>query len=247
MSTNPTYYYDVVFPSSFTSSYVVNIESDAIRTFTVTNKTPSGFRIDSNSISPILDVIYWEANDLTTGDFGAFVGLQGPTGYGSTSSGEGAQGYQGPGFDSILSPAENRILTSTGSSTTSAVAQPNFTYDGALLSLTGSNFQITAGQSWNTIKSNGNSTANVTIDFNAGNIQSYTLNANTTFSFSNGKSGATYIVILTQGLSSFTASFASAKWSGGVPPVVTSTNNAVDVFTFLCDGTNYYGSYLQNY
>ena len=121
------------------------------------------------------------------------------------------------------------------------------TYDGTTLSLTASNFQITSGQSWNTLKSNGNTTATVTIDFNSGNVQSYTLNANTTFSFSNGKSGGTYIIFLTQGASSFTASFASAKWSGGVPPTITTTNNSVDIFTFIYDGTNYYGTFVQNY
>jgi hypothetical protein len=78
-------------------------------------------------------------------------------------------------------------------------------------------------------------------------VQSYTLNANTTFTFSNGKSGGTYIIILTQGASSFTASFSSAKWAGAVPPTITTTNNAVDIFTFLYDGTFYYGSYIQNY
>jgi hypothetical protein len=343
MSADPTYYYDIVFPSSFTGSYVVNIESDAIRTFTVTNKTPSGFRLDTNSITPITDVVYWDANDLSTGDFGAIMGFQGPTGdmifgtaYGGitgfqgyqgpigitgvgyqgfqgpagSGTGDGVQGYQGlmgitgldgfqgfqgfigitgsnglqgtqgttgitgldgfqgfqgfigitgmngtqgaqgnqgPGFTSILSPGTGRLLTSTGSSTTEAVAQTNLTFDGSLLTLTASNFQVTSGQSWTTLKPNGNTSTNVTIDLNAGNVQSYTLAANTTFTFSNGKSGGTYIIILTQGASSFTASFASAKWSGGISPVITSTTNAVDVFTFLYDGTNYYGSFLQNY
>jgi hypothetical protein len=115
------------------------------------------------------------------------------------------------------------------------------------LALTASNFQVTSGQSWTTLKPNGNTSTNVTIDLNAGNVQSYTLAANTTFTFNNGKSGGTYIIILTQGASSFTASFASTKWSGGIPPVITTTINAVDVFTFLYDGTNYYGSFLQNY
>jgi hypothetical protein len=269
MSADPTYYYDVVFPSSFTASYVVNIESDAIRTFTVTNKTPSGFRVDTNSITPITDVVYWDANDLSTGDFGAIMGFQGPTGdmvfgtaYGGTSgyqgyqgfqgpagsgTGNGMQGFQGPGFASILSPGPGRVLTSTGSSNTAAVAQTNLTFDGSLLALTASNFQVTSGQSWTTLKPNGNTSTNVTIDLNAGNVQSYTLAANTTFTFNNGKSGGTYIIILTQGASSFTASFASTKWSGGIPPVITTTINAVDVFTFLYDGTNYYGSFLQNY
>lgn len=165
-------------------------------------------------------------------------------------SGGGATGPQGPtgsGFNAISSPASGRILTATGSSTTSAVAQTNFTYDGTTLALTASNFQITNGQSWHSLISNGNTTETVTIDLNNGNVQSYTLNANTTFSFSNAKSGGTYIIIVTQGASSFTASFSSAKWSGGSAPTITTTNGAVDVFTFIYDGANYYGSYVQNF
>jgi hypothetical protein len=322
MSASPTYRYDVVFPSSFTHSYVVNIETDVVRTFTVTDKTPTGFRIESNSITPFSEVVYWEANDLSTGEFGAIVGLQGPAGLGGGTSGggyqglqgfagvtgsdgpqgltgetgftgvqgiqglagtqgyegltglqgyQGAQGWQGqqghqgltglqgyqgyqgwqgptgPGFDSISSPATGRLLTATGSSTTNAVAQRNLTYDGNLLTLTASNFQMTDGQSWITLKSNGSTTASVAVDFNNGNIQSYTLNANTSFTLSNGKSGGTYILLITQGASSLTASFAPCKWSNGIPPVVSTTNGAVDIFTFIFDGSIYYGSAVQNF
>jgi hypothetical protein len=37
------------------------------------------------------------------------------------------------------------------------------------------------------------------------------------------------------------------KWSGGGAPVVTSTAGKLDIFTFFADGTNWYGSFSQNY
>jgi hypothetical protein len=36
------------------------------------------------------------------------------------------------------------------------------------------------------------------------------------------------------------------KWTGGVAPVLTTTANARDVFSFFSDGTNLYGSYLPD-
>jgi hypothetical protein len=43
-------------------------------------------------------------------------------------------GPTGSGFSSISNPADNRILLATGSSTNSAVAYPNLTFDGTTLS-----------------------------------------------------------------------------------------------------------------
>lgn len=60
----------------------------------------------------------------------------------------------------------------------------------------------------------------------------------------NMKDGGTYILRWTQHASSpKTLAFGSAyKWPGGVAPTVTATNGAVDIFTFVSDGTNMYGT-----
>jgi hypothetical protein len=50
---------------------------------------------------------------------------------------KGATGATGPGFNTILTPADYRLITATGTSTNSAVAQPNLTFDGNLLSVSG--------------------------------------------------------------------------------------------------------------
>jgi hypothetical protein len=36
------------------------------------------------------------------------------------------------------------------------------------------------------------------------------------------------------------------KWPAGVAPVLTSTGSRKDIFSFICDGTNLYGSYLPD-
>ena len=37
------------------------------------------------------------------------------------------------------------------------------------------------------------------------------------------------------------------KWAGGTVPTLTTTANAIDIFTFIYDGTNLYGSVVQNF
>ena len=85
--------YNINFPSPFNDSYVVDIDCDIPRTFTVQNKTSTGFTINSNSITQFPDIVYWEADDLTSGDFGIVQGATGPQGPGIGS--QGPQGFQG--------------------------------------------------------------------------------------------------------------------------------------------------------
>lgn len=62
-------------------------------------------------------------------------------------------------------------------------------------------------------------------------------------------SGQSFILILKQPASGTANSvtWSTVKWSGGTTPTVTATVGKADVFTFISDGTNWYGSYVQNY
>lgn len=62
-------------------------------------------------------------------------------------------------------------------------------------------------------------------------------------------SGASYILIVKQdGSGSRTLSFGSTyKFSEGLDPVLSASPNAVDIITFLCDGTALYGAFLGNF
>lgn len=95
-------YYDVTFVGSFTSSYTINLDSEAVRDWSISNKTSTGFRINSNSTTTFTHSVYWNAMETSDLTLGAFVGAQGPQGEqgiqgptGPTGS-AGSQGIQGP-------------------------------------------------------------------------------------------------------------------------------------------------------
>jgi len=80
-------YSDVSFVGTFTQSYVVNVESSDPRDWTVTDKTTSGFRLNSNSSSPLTATVSWNAIEQDNKTLGAFIGAQGPLFIPSSSTG----------------------------------------------------------------------------------------------------------------------------------------------------------------
>lgn len=94
----------------------------------------------------------------------------------------------------------------------------------------------------------GNSGTAKTIDWLNGNAQKVTLTGNVTFTLSNPKTGAAYLLRLATGSGGFTASWpGTVLWSGGTAPTITTTASKVDLINLYWDGTSYYGSFLQNY
>lgn len=86
-------------------------------------------------------------------------GSSGTSGIDGTFGTSGTSGSSGTGFNTILQPADYRILTATGSSTNQAVAQPNFTFNSLtnILSLTGSQIiSATGGGTYGTVLFNVN-------------------------------------------------------------------------------------------
>ena len=84
--------------------------------------------------------------------------------------------------------------------------------------------------------------AETTFDFTNGMVQVKELNlATTTLVFANGSAGGVYTVILKQDATGgrMVTWPVSSAWPGGVKPVLTSTANAIDIFTFVCDGAKY--------
>ena len=90
-------------------------------------------------------------------------------------------------------------------------------------------------------------TSATTVSWNAGSNQSAVLvlghNA-TVANATNHANGGVYILKVTQNTSAKTLSWNSNyKWPGNTAPVMTATAGAVDVFTFVSDGTYMYGSF----
>ncbi len=97
MSGSTSLTYSVTFLQPITTNYVVSIDNDTPRDWSVTTKTSNGFILDSNSTDTISSTIYWSATELISGTFGAVgaQGVQGPQGF-QGSGVQGAQGSIGP-------------------------------------------------------------------------------------------------------------------------------------------------------
>tara|TARA_Y100000310_G_scaffold343900_2_gene453801 strand:+ start:3364 stop:4365 length:1002 start_codon:yes stop_codon:yes gene_type:complete len=95
---------------------------------------------------------------------------------------------------------------------------------------------------------NGNSGAADTIDWTAGNKQKSTLTDNVTYTFTNPSGACNLIlkVIQDAGGTNTVTWDADVQWAGGTAPTITATGNAVDIVAFYFDGTNYYGSIIQD-
>ena len=90
-------------------------------------------------------------------------------------------------------------------------------------------------------------TSGTSVSWNAGSNQSavLVLGHNVTIAnATNHANGGVYILKVTQNSSPKTLSWATGyKWPGNTAPVMTATAGAVDVFTFVSDGTYMYGSF----
>jgi len=93
----------------------------------------------------------------------------------------------------------------------------------------------------------------VTIDWDNSNVVYATLvSGSQTFTPTNPKSGATYILYLRQpgaGAAGTVDWNSLALWSGGTAPTLTATNGATDVITLIYNGTStkYFGTSVLNF
>jgi len=96
----------------------------------------------------------------------------------------------------------------------------------------------------------GTLTDGASISWNSSEYQvaTVTLGGNRTLANATGLSVGTYILHVYQdGAGNRTLNYGTKyKWPAGVTPVLSTTANAHDVFSFVCDGTNMYGSYMYD-
>ena len=88
-----------------------------------------------------------------------------------------------------------------------------------------------------TVHTGGNSGTATTLDETDGNVQTFDMNGNCTFTMPSGSGlqpGTSITLILTQdGTGSRTGAFTSVKWSGGTAPTLTTTaTTGIDILTF---------------
>jgi hypothetical protein len=88
-----------------------------------------------------------------------------------------------------------------------------------------------------TVHAGGNTSTAVTLAETNGNVQTFTMTGNCTFTMPSGsglQAGASITLILTQdGTGSRTGTFTSVKWAGATAPTLTTTaTTGIDILTF---------------
>ena len=92
-----------------------------------------------------------------------------------------------------------------------------------------------------------NSGTATTLALASGTVLSYTLNGNCTFTMPTATNGTSFIVRLIQDATgSRTATFTGVKWPGGTVPTITTTaSTGVDIISFVCIASVWYGNAAQ--
>ena len=90
-----------------------------------------------------------------------------------------------------------------------------------------------------------------TLVLTSGTVQTATLTASTacTFTMPTATAGKSFILLLKQAASTGngTATFTGVKYSATGTPTVTAAAGKMDIFSFVADGTNWYGNVIQGY
>ena len=97
----------------------------------------------------------------------------------------------------------------------------------------------------------GTVTSSHTLVLTSGTVQTATLTASTacTFTMPTATAGKSFILLLKQAASTGngTATFTGVKYSSAGTPTMTATAGKMDIFSFVADGTNWYGNVTQGY
>lgn len=93
----------------------------------------------------------------------------------------------------------------------------------------------------------GNSSTSQTLSLTSGTVQTCTLTGNCTFTMPTAIAGKSFTMFLNTGAGNYTASFSGVRWADSASPTVTILANKVDIYSFISDGSYWYGSFSQNY
>ena len=152
------------------------------------------------------------------------------------------------------------LLTATGLSVAGLTSTGAITYGGVTLTnaVTGTGKMVldtsptvnnpTVTNYVESVVAIGTVTSSSTLALTNGTVQTATLTASTpcTFTMPTATAGKSFILILTQAATGMTtATFTGVKYPGGTAPTITATASAVDILTFVANGTSWYGNYAQ--
>jgi hypothetical protein len=98
-----------------------------------------------------------------------------------------------------------------------------------------------------TVSVGGSLGATKTFDLSTGTVQTGTLTANCTITMPTPTAGKSFLAPINTGAGGFTVTFTGVKWPGGSAPAATTTAGRLDLWSFVADGTNWYGNVVQNF
>lgn len=87
-----------------------------------------------------------------------------------------------------------------------------------------------------------NSSTAITLNLANGTVQIITLTGSPTITMPTATAGKSFILLLKTGTGSYTVTWSTVKWPGGTAPTITSTASRMDIYSFVSDGTNWYGA-----
>jgi len=139
-------------------------------------------------------------------------------------------------INSLSSNAQTQI-TNTVTVANAALPKSGGTMSGATVFADQLSSRFIAKDYAETVYAGGNTSTSVTLDETDGNVQTFTMTGNCTFTMPSGsglQAGTSITLILTQdGTGSRTGAFTSVKWAGGTAPTLTTTaTTGIDVITF---------------
>lgn len=91
------------------------------------------------------------------------------------------------------------------------------------------------------------STSAITLSLDDGTVHDIYLSANCTITMPSAVAGQSFTVLLRTGVGGYAAVFSGVKWPDDSAPTTTQAGGKLDIFTFVSDGSNWYGAAQQNY
>lgn len=142
----------------------------------------------------------------------------------------------GTNYASSLAGTSGQVLISGGASV------PTWTSTLTSIGLTTPTLTNPTVTNYTETRFTANSGTSITLNLANGTLQDITLTGSPTITMPTASAGKSFLLMLRTGTGSYTVTWSTVKWPGGTAPTVTTTASRMDIYSFVSDGTNWYGA-----